>query len=118
MTSKPLTLENTGLEIANLSGDCKEEQGTCIYISSGEKSHDQIIVPFQSQSVSTTNLELESADNTGNDGLSNERRVKLGIKFTLNNTELKELQVANVATCAGRSTGMRMFGVGAGTFMY
>jgi hypothetical protein len=93
--SKSLTPESTGLEIATLNGDPKGEQGMRTYIFTGEEL--QSTTPLQSQSVST---DLESDNN-----------IIIEPKFIPSHAEL---QVAKVVT----DTGLRMFGIGAGTFMY
>ena len=120
-----LTPENTSLEIATLNGDSKEVQGTCNCVNSGEESHSQIVAPLQSQSLQSTNINVESETTDSyveKDGLRNRKKGTLEPKphvvepkFAPSDTELKEMQVAIIATVA--DTGLRMFGIGAGTFM-
>ena len=126
MSSKSLTPENTSLEISTLNGDSKEVQGTCNCVSSGEESHSQIAAPLQSQSVQSTNTDTESETTDSyveKDSLRNRKKGTLELKphvvapkFAPSDTELKEMQVAINATVA--DTGLRMFGVGTGTFMF
>ena len=121
LASKSLIPENIGSEASALkcNRDSKGEQGMCTHVDSGEESHSLNLItePLQSQNVST-DLTSEIADVYGNDGLRNRKREKLEpniVEPKGNTTVLKELPIANTTVA---DTGLRIFGVGAGTFMY